>query len=205
MSNICIVGAGYVGLVSAASFAKLGHVVTCLEVDAGKVASIRRSHLPIREPHLRPLWQHYQRTGTLRITSDYAEAVPGSEFVFLCVGTPSGQNGTVDLRAVVGAAAGVIEELRAADRPIIAIKSTVPVGTAELVEAIIAGQGRRDRAPQIVSVPEFLREGHAVDDFLQPSRVVIGARDRDAGRRVAELFGTLDCPIFFCDSRTAEL
>ena len=205
MSRICIVGAGYVGLVSAASFAKLGHDVTCLEVDAGKVASIRRSQLPIKEPHLRPLWQHYQRTATLRVTSDYEEAVPGSDFIFLCVGTPSGRNGTVDLRAVVGAAAGVIEQLRAADRPIIAIKSTVPVGTAELVEAIVAGQRRRDRAPQVVSVPEFLREGHAVDDFLQPSRVVIGARDGEAARRVAELFGGLDCPVVFCDSRTAEL
>ena len=205
MSNICIVGAGYVGLVSAASFAKLGHVVTCLEVDADKVASIRRSQLPIREPHLRPLWQHYQRTGTLRVTSDYAKAVPGSDFVFLCVGTPSGQNGTVDLRAVVGAATGVIEHLRPEDRPIVAIKSTVPVGTAELVAAIFARHRRRDRAPQVVSVPEFLREGHAVDDFLQPSRVVIGARDGEAARRVAGLFGALDCPVVFCDSRTAEL
>ena len=205
MSRICIVGAGYVGLVSAASFAKLGHDVTCLEVDAEKVASIRRSQLPIREPHLRPLWQHYQRTATLRVTSDYEEAVPGSDFIFLCVGTPSGRNGTVNLRAVVGAATGVIEQLRAADRPIVAIKSTVPVGTAELVEAIFASHRQRDRAPQVVSVPEFLREGHAVDDFLQPSRVVIGAREAEAGQRVAELFGALDCPVVFCDSRTAEL
>jgi UDPglucose 6-dehydrogenase len=205
MSKIAVVGAGYVGLVTAAALAKLGHDVTSVDVDLGKVEAIKANRLPIEEPDLTPLWQRYQRRSTLRITADYAEAVRGCDFVFLCVGTPPGRNGSVNLLHLVSATAATMESLAPEERPILVIKSTVPVGTAELVAAILAQFRPPADRPPVVSNPEFLREGHAVEDFLRPTRVIIGSADESAARRVAELHARLDAPIVFCDSRTAEL
>lgn len=205
MSNIAVVGAGYVGLVTAAALAKLGHDVTCVDVDLEKVRAIKANRLPIEEPDLTPLWRRHQRRSTLRMTADYAEAVRGSDFVFLCVGTPPGRNGSVNLLQLISATATTMESLAPDERPILVIKSTVPVGTAELVTAILAQFRSPADRPPVVSNPEFLREGQAVEDFLRPTRVVIGSTDDEAARRVAELYAPLEAPIVFCNSRTAEL
>jgi UDPglucose 6-dehydrogenase len=205
MSKIAVVGAGYVGLVTAAALAKLGHHVSCVDVDLQKVKEIGANHLPIREPDLTPLWRLYQRRSTLRITTDYSEAVKGSDFVFLCVGTPPGRNGSVNLLHLISATAATIESLGPQERPVLVIKSTVPVGTAELVRAILAQLRPPADRPSVVSNPEFLREGHALEDFLRPTRVVIGSADDVAARQVAELHAPLGAPIIFSDSRTAEL
>jgi len=205
MSRIAVVGAGYVGLVTAAALAKLGHDVTCVDVDLEKVASIKANRLPIEEPDLRPLWRHYQRRSTLRMTSDYMQGVRGSDFVFLCVGTPPGRNGSVNLLHLVSATAATMEALAPEEHPILVIKSTVPVGTAELVTAILAQFRPPAERPPVVSNPEFLREGHALEDFLRPTRVIIGSADEAAAQRVAELYAPLNAPVVFCGSRTAEL
>jgi len=205
MNKIAVVGAGYVGLVTAAALAKLGHDVTCVDVDLQKVKAIKANRLPIEEPDLKPLWRRYQRRSTLRMTADYAEAVRDSDFVFLCVGTPPGRNGSVNLLHLISATAATMESLTPEERPILVIKSTVPVGTAELVTAILAQFRPPADRPSVVSNPEFLREGHALEDFLRPTRVLIGSADESAARRVAELYAPLDTPIVFCNSRTAEL
>ncbi len=202
MSKICVVGAGYVGLVTAACLAKMRHDVSCVEVDAEKVAAIKNNRLPIEEPHLKRLWQRRLR---LRITADYAQGLEGCQFIFLCLGTPVGLNGGVNLRQIISATTSIVENLGANDCPVVIIKSTVPVGTAELITALFRHARPGDNCPSVVSNPEFLREGHAVHDFLRPARIVIGSANRVAARRVAALYTPLACPIVFCDSRTAEL
>ena len=147
MSRIAVVGAGYVGLVTAAALAKLGHDVTCVDVDQEKVASIKANRLPIEEPDLKPLWQQHQERSTLRMTADYAEAVRGAEFVFLCVGTPPGRNGSVNLLHLISATAATMESLAPEERPILVIKSTVSVGTAGVVA--------RNTRPATIMVPNF--------------------------------------------------
>lgn len=204
MSKITVIGAGYVGLVTAACMAKLGHQVTCVEADKEKAAAIKRNQLPIQELNLKPLWQHYQRQRTLRITPTYDEAISASEFVFLCVGTPGRRNGTVDLEQVLSAIRSIVSHLGIGERPTLIIKSTVPVGTNEFIASVIAEWGMEE-ALSVVSNPEFLREGHAVEDFMQPARVVIGSIEQTTGSKVAELYAPLGCPIVFCDPRTAEL
>src|SRR4030042_1408701 len=166
MNKIAVVGAGYVGLVTAAALAKLGHDVTCVDVDVQKVKAVKANRLPIEEPDLKPLWQRYQRRSTLRMTADYAEAVRDADFVFLCVGTPPGRNGSVNLLHLISAPAA---------------------------------------RPPVLSNPECLREGHALEDFLRPTRVIIGSADESAGRRVAELYAPLDAPMVFCNSRPPRL
>jgi len=203
--KICVIGAGYVGLTAAACLAKMGHDITCLDVDLQKVAAIKANRMPISEPNLKPLWQHYQRRSTLRVTADYVEAVRGSDFVFFCVGTPPERNGSVNLRYLMSAVTSVMESLAPEDCPILVMKSTVPVGTAEQVAAIGAKYRPNGGSPRVVSNPEFLREGQTVQDFLEPPCVVIGSADEAAAGRVAELYDSLDAPIVFCNSRTAEL
>jgi UDPglucose 6-dehydrogenase len=139
------------------------------------------------------------------MTADHAEAVRDADFVFLCVGTPPGRTGSVNLLHLISATAATMEGLAPEQRPILVIKSTVPVGTAELVTAILAQFRPPPDRPPVVSNPEFLREGHALEDFLCPTRVIIGSADEAAGRRVAELYAPLDAPMVFCNSRTAEL
>jgi UDPglucose 6-dehydrogenase len=203
--KICVIGAGYVGLTAAACLAKLGHDVTCLDIDVQKVEAIKANRLPINEPNLKPLWQNYQRRSTLRMTADYVEAVRGSDFVFLCVGTPSERDGSANLRYLTSAVTSLMESLAPEDCPILVTKSTVPVGTAEYVAAMAARYRPGGDTPPVVSNPEFLREGRAVQDFLEPPSVVIGSSDETAARRVAELYEPLAVPMVFCNSRTAEL
>jgi UDPglucose 6-dehydrogenase len=201
--KISIIGAGYVGLVTAACFAELGHQVTLLETDQEKSTALQAGVLPVHEQGLPELWHRHWANGRLFLTNDYEQGLEDSEFVFIAVGTPSTTNGRPDLRWVRSAARGIAE---AANGPLIVInKSTVPVGTVDLVSRIISRYKRNNHDFALVSNPEFLREGLAVFDFLHPTRVVVGSEDMNAAKAVAQLYEPLDCPIIICDAATAEM
>jgi len=201
--RISVIGAGYVGLTTAACFAELGHWVSLLEIDPERLNSLEQGVLPVHEPGLPELWKRHWAEGRLRLTSDYEQGLDGSEFAFIAVGTPSTTNGKPDLRWVRSAARSIA---KAANGPIIVVnKSTVPVGTADLVAGIIARCKRNNHDLPVVSNPEFLREGWAVYDFLHPARVVVGSTDMNAAQAVAQLYEPLGCPIILCGAGTAEI
>ena len=203
MKNITVIGAGYVGLVSAACFAELGHKVTLLEIEPEKIKSLTHGELPINEPGLLELWRRNQAEGRLYVTNHYIDGLLGAEFAFVAVGTPSGNNGKPDLKWVRLAAKNLAE---AASGPLVmVIKSTVPVGTAEMVAKILANYSRNGNTFSIVSNPEFLREGAAVYDFMNPTRIVVGASDPVAADAVADLYKSLNFPLIKCDNKTAEI
>ena len=198
MARIGVIGAGYVGLTTAACFARLGHTVVCADVDEAKVAALGRAEIGAHEPGLAELVAEGLRAQRLRFVLGNAEALSDVDFVFLCVPTPTGQDGAADLTAVHA----VLREARDAVRPgcVLVIKSTVPAGTTERVAELV---GRRD--VQVVSNPEFLREGHAVDDFLRPQRVVVGSEAADAARGVVALYAGTGAPALITGSASAEL
>lgn len=203
MSNITVIGAGYVGLVTATCFAEMGHRVTLLEIDAERINTLEKGVLPVHEPGLPELWQRHWQEGRLHLSRDYQMGLADSEFAFIAVGTPSGTNGKPDLKWVRSAAKSIAQ---AASSPLIVVnKSTVPVGTAEVVTGIIAREKRNSHDFAVVSNPEFLREGWAVFDFLHPDRVVVGSSDEEAAQAVAKLYEPLGCPIIRCDTGTAEM
>nr|WP_320131913.1 UDP-glucose/GDP-mannose dehydrogenase family protein [uncultured Holophaga sp.] len=188
--EVVVVGSGYVGLVAAVGFADAGHRVLGVDVDAAKVAKLREGISPIYEPGLDELLQKHQASGALRFGLDLKEGIPTADVAFICVGTPQSEDGSADLQYVLAVAGGIGEAmaLRPADaRPLIVVdKSTVPVGTAAKVTATIAA--RTDRAFEVVSNPEFLREGSAIDDFLLPDRVVVGCRSDEAAATMKALY-----------------
>ncbi|WP_447007022.1 UDP-glucose dehydrogenase family protein [Saccharothrix isguenensis] len=198
MARIGVIGAGYVGLTTAACFAKLGHVVVCADVDEAKVAALGRAEVGAHEPGLAELVAEGLGAGRLRFVLGNAEALSDVDFVFLCVPTPTGPDGAADLSMVHA----VLREARDAVRSgcVLVIKSTVPAGTTERVAEVV---GRSD--VQVVSNPEFLREGHAVDDFLRPQRVVVGAEAEEAARRVVALYEGTGAPALVTRSASAEL
>jgi UDPglucose 6-dehydrogenase len=203
--RVSVVGTGYVGLVTGACLAQLGNAVTCLDVDEEKIGRLRAGELPIYEPGLGPLVELNTAAGRLRFTTDYAEALAGAEFVFIAVNTPTVDGGDgADMRYVEAAARSVAAHL---DHPAIIInKSTMPVGSGDLVSAIVHEHLARPGLPvAVVSNPEFLREGAAVQDFLQPDRVVLGSSDPEAVRRVADLYLPLRAPMVLTDLYTAEM
>jgi UDPglucose 6-dehydrogenase len=205
--NICIVGTGYVGLVTGTCLSELGNRVTCLDVDERKIARLRAGHLPIYEPGLPDQVARNVAAGRLHFTTSYPEAMQGVEFVFIAVNTPSGSNGEADLRYVRAAAESIGRALTPdAGRTVTIVnKSTVPIGTGDLVERIVARTTPPGVRFQVVSNPEFLREGAAVADFMHPDRVVLGASDRRAAEAVAELYAPLACRVLITDLRTAEM
>lgn len=204
MSKICVIGTGYVGLVTGACFADLGNRVICLDVDQQRIENLKKGILPIYEPGLEEVVEQNARAGRLSFTTNYKEALEGVEFAFIAVGTPSGVDGEADLQYVRAAAESISD---CVDHPLVLInKSTVPVGTGDWVAEII--QKRRGGKPlefSVVSNPEFLREGSAINDFMNPDRVVLGSTEPDAAARVAQLYLTLRCPIQITDLRTAEM
>jgi UDPglucose 6-dehydrogenase len=203
MKNIAVIGAGYVGLVTAACFAELGHKVNLLEIDAERLSALKHGNLPINEPGLPELWSKSQSEGRLHITNNYIEGLNDAEFAFIAVGTPSASNGKPDLRWVKLAAKNIAE---GASGPLtVVVKSTVPVGTSEVIAKTLNYFGRNGHAFSVVSSPEFLREGSAVYDFMNPTRVVIGSTDAEAKELVAGLFAPLNSPLVMCDNRTAEM
>ena len=193
---------GYVGLTTATCFADLGNQVVGLDIDSNRIADLRAGRLPLYEPGLEELVKRNYRAGRLHFTSSYADALATSEFVFIAVNTPSGSEGEANMRYVRAAA----EEIgRTADHPVIVInKSTVPIGTGDLVSLILE-RVNPDVACAVVSNPEFLREGSAIQDFMHPDRVVLGSVDYPVAQQVATLYEPLNCPIIVTDLRTAEM
>jgi len=204
MSRICVIGTGYVGLVTGACFADLGNMVTCLDVDEKRINKLKEGLMPIYEPGLEQIVEQNVRHGRLTFTTDYPEAVKNADFAFIAVGTPSGVDGEADLQYVRQAAESVADLV---EWPIVVVnKSTVPVGTGDWVADIITR--RRNGRPldfSVVSNPEFLREGSAINDFMVPDRVVLGSLHQEAAEKVARLYASLRCPILITDLRTAEM
>jgi UDPglucose 6-dehydrogenase len=196
-STVAVIGAGYVGLPTAATLAHFGHRVVLAERDAPRLAALRSGVMPIVEVGLNELVAEGVDGGHLRFTASATEAVVGAEFVFLCVPTPQGDDGSADLSYVEAAAKEVGPHLE--HRAIVVNKSTVPVGSATLVEKVI---GRPDI--RVVSNPEFLREGSAVRDSLHPDRLVVGADNAEAAAMVGNLFASTGAPLIVTDATTSE-
>jgi UDPglucose 6-dehydrogenase len=205
--RVTVVGCGHVGTVTAACLAELGHCVRGVDVDASLVERLQAYDAPFIEPGLDDLIARNGRSGDLSFTTSYEEALEGAGFVFLCVNTPATATGAADLRFVrraVAQIAGAVMEY--ADQPLIVNKSTSPIGTGNTIEAIFESMFPPDRTrPAIVSNPEFLREGHGIQDFFHPDRIVIGAHREDDARRVARLYAGLDAPVIITDLSSAEL
>jgi len=204
MSKLCVIGTGYVGLVTGTCFADLGNTVTCLDVDENRISKLLKGIMPIYEPGLQQLVDQNVKAGRLVFTTDYKKAVSDAEIAFIAVGTPSGVDGEADLQYVRQAAESIADLV--GSNIIVVNKSTVPVGTGDWVAEVI--QKRRNGRPlelHVVSNPEFLREGSAINDFMQSDRVVLGSENRPAAEKVAELYSPLRCPILITDLRTAEM
>src|SRR4051812_27154186 len=197
MSRIAIFGAGYVGLVTGACFAALGHDVIVRDIVAEKVDALRRGEVPIYEPDLEELLA--RNTARLRYTLDVREALADAEFVYVCVDTPPLYSGDADLSRVWT----VVDELPADTRATIVMKSTVPVGTGEKVRDALDSRGLATVG--YVSNPEFTAEGTAVRDFLKPDRIVVGAFDDDDGEAVEKLHAGIDAPVVRADVNSAEM
>jgi len=203
MKQICVIGVGYVGLVTAACFSDLGNRVVALDISEERINGLKRGEMPIYEPALEELVERNVRAGRLSFTTSYPEALKGTEFAFIAVGTPSGVDGEADLRHVAAVARAVAAEMQ---EPLIIInKSTVPVGTGDWVAEIISNHQAKPIPFSVVSCPEFLREGSAISDFMSPHRTVLGSLDHEAAERVARLHLPLRAPIVITDLRTAEM
>ncbi|MBC7241912.1 MAG: UDP-glucose/GDP-mannose dehydrogenase family protein [Anaerolineae bacterium] len=203
MRYISVIGVGYVGLVTGTCFADMGNDVTCIDINEEKIAKLQAGQIPIYEPGLEEMVRRNIEAGRLHFTTSYAEGLKNAEFVFIAVGTPSGVDGEADLKYVRAAAESIAEVM---DHPMIIInKSTVPVGTGDWVADIIRKARKNDVEFWVVSNPEFLREGSAVNDFLHPDRVVLGSLHPEAANQVAQLYLPLRAPIMITDLRTAEM
>ncbi len=203
MRNIAVAGTGYVGLSTGTCFADMGNRVTCLDISEEKIEMLRRGESPIYEPGLNEMIARNVKAGRLHFTTSYDKALEGAEYIFICVGTPSGVDGEADLQYVRMAAESVAKTMK---KPLVVInKSTVPVGTGDWVADIIKRSQPEPVEFAVVSCPEFTREGSALHDFMNPDRVVIGSRDREAAVKVAQLHLPLRARIVMTDLRTAEM
>jgi UDPglucose 6-dehydrogenase len=201
--NICVVGAGYVGLVTGAVFADLGNEVVCVDNLEDKVAALQAGHMPIYEPGLEEMVARNVEDGRLSFTTDLASAVRRSVIVFIAVGTPPKVDGQTDLSAVEAVAR---EIGRAMDRYLVVVnKSTVPVGTGEFVREVIERSQPQPISFDVVSNPEFLREGSAIEDTLRPDRIVIGAPTQQVAMTLLELYAPLERPMIITDVPSAEM
>jgi len=210
--NIAVIGTGYVGLVSGTCFAEMGNHVTCVDIDERKVQSLAAGTLTIYEPGLEVYFERGRREGRLTFTTDLATAVEPAEVIFLALPTPPGEDGSADLRYVMGVAADIAKLLAANPSwgfKVVVDKSTVPVGTARKVTAVMEAEGLVDGEHfAVVSNPEFLREGVAVEDFMKPERVVVGTeseRAAEAMTRLYEPFVRSGNPIIVMDEESAEM
>ena len=202
--KIAVVGTGYVGLVTGTCFAETGNHVTCVDIDERKVKSLQNGRITIYEPGLEVLFERNLRQGRLDFTTNLAEGIEGAQIIFLALPTPPGEDGSADLKYVLKVADDLGPLLK--DFTVIVDKSTVPVGTAEKVTEAISKKAKVDF--EVVSNPEFLREGVAVDDFMKPDRVVIGASGERAKKLMEKLYQPFvrqGNPIIFMDVRSAEL
>ncbi|MEN6521349.1 MAG: UDP-glucose/GDP-mannose dehydrogenase family protein [Armatimonadota bacterium] len=201
--NICVIGTGYVGLVTGAVFSDLGNDVICVDKDESKIDMLKRGKMPIYEPGLEEMVDRNVEDNRLYFTTDVGEGVKKSEVVFIAVGTPPAEDGQADLSAVVDAARIIAKHM---DRyKVIVNKSTVPVGTGDLVRDVIARNRIRDIEFDVVSNPEFLREGSAIADTLYPDRIVIGAPNGNVAMKIVELYASLEKPMLITDVHSAEM
>ncbi len=203
MRKIAVIGMGYVGLVTAAGFADLGNQVVGVDIDEAKIQRLLKGEMPFYEPGLEEMVCRNMKMGRLSFTTSYAEALDGAEFAFIAVGTPPGLNGEADLRYVESAARSIAENMH--HSLIIVNKSTVPVGTGDWVTEVVKKHQREPIPFAVVSCPEFLREGSAIYDFMNPHRIVLGSTNREAAEKVAQLHLPLRAPIIITDIRTAEM
>jgi UDPglucose 6-dehydrogenase len=204
MSKIAVVGTGYVGLVTGTCFAETGNSVVCIDIDSRKVESMQNGVIPIYEPHLDVLFDRNIQAGRLTFTTNLEDGIRNAEIIFLALPTPPGEDGSADLSYILGVAKQLGSMMT--DYKVIVDKSTVPVGTAEKVHAAIAANATVDF--DVVSNPEFLREGFAVDDFMKPDRVVIGTSSDRAQKVMENLYKPFvrqGNPIIFMDEKSAEL
>ena len=202
--KIAVVGTGYVGLVTGTCLAETGNQVTCVDINAEKVKMMQAGQLPIYEPGLETLFNRNINEKRLVFTTVLADAIADAKIIFLALPTPPGGDGSADLSYVLGAAKDIAKLVT--DYKVIVTKSTVPVGTADKVKAVM--QANTDVECAVVSNPEFLREGVAVDDFMKPDRVVVGTMDERARKLMAELYGPYvrqGNPVIFMDERSSEL
>src|SRR5256712_155870 len=182
MSKVAVIGAGYVGLTTAACLADLGNQVTVVDVDHEKIALLRRNQVPFYEPGIQELVERNAKARRLAFTTSYADAVPGAEYAIIAVSTPEGEGGEADLSYVEAAASSIADAM---DGPLVVVnKSTVPPLTGDMVSAVLKRRNG-EFAATVVSNPEFLREGSAIQDFMHPDRIVVGSHDRDAAEKVA--------------------
>jgi UDPglucose 6-dehydrogenase len=189
MKNICIIGTGYVGLVSGAGMADFGNSVICTDIDKSKIDMLQEGGIPIYEPGLKELVDRNVNAGRLTFSADVETSVRNADVIFIAVGTPMGDNGEADLRAVEAVATTIAKNLNS--YKIICTKSTVPVGTGARLEALIARERETDFEFDVVSNPEFLREGSAVKDFLLPDRVVLGVNSERAADMMKQVYRSL--------------
>ena len=203
MSRVAVVGTGYVGLTTAACFADLGNDVCGIDTNEDVVSGLQQGRVPFFEPGIQEMIQRNCGLGRLTFTSRYEQGVPDAEFVFLAVGTPMGEAGEADLTQVRQAAATIGTQVRTG--AIIVNKSTVPIGTGDVVSEIVREHLVEPADFAVVSNPEFLREGSAIHDFMHPDRVVIGSHEPEGARRVAELYKPLEATVLVTDLYTAEM
>jgi len=202
--RIAVVGTGYVGLVAGTCFAESGNSVVCIDIDREKIQKLQQGIIPIYEPGLKELLERNVHDGRLKFTTEYAEGIPRAEVVFIAVGTPPGESGRADLQYVLEAARSIGKHMTG--YTVVVDKSTVPVGTAQKVKAALKETTKH--AFDVVSNPEFLKEGAAIDDFLKPDRVVIGTETQRAREVMEELYGPFvrtGNPILHMDIASAEL
>jgi UDPglucose 6-dehydrogenase len=202
--KIAVVGTGYVGLVTGTCFAETGNTVTCVDIDERKVEKLNNGEIPIYEPGLETLFERNVKQNRLHFTTDLAEGIEGAKVIFLALPTPPGEDGSADLKYVLKVADDLGDLLK--EYAVVVDKSTVPVGTAEKVRSRIVAKAKVDF--DVVSNPEFLREGVAVEDFMKPDRVVIGTRSKKAQEIMEKLYAPLvrqGNPILFMDEASAEL
>ncbi len=203
MSRVAVIGAGYVGLTTAACLADLGNDVMVVDVNHEKIAQLKSHRIPFYEPGLAELVERNAKAGRLGFTTAYDDAVPGAEYAIIAVSTPEGEGGEADLSFVESAANSIADSM---DGPLVVVnKSTVPPLTGDMVSKVLRQRNTRHPAP-VVSNPEFLREGSALQDFMHPDRVVIGSHDADAAQKVARLYAPLEAPILITPNiYTAEM
>jgi UDPglucose 6-dehydrogenase len=203
--HVAVIGSGYVGLVAGACLAETGNDVTCVDVDAEKIARLQRNEVPIYEPGLEPMVKRNQEEGRLTFTTDIGSAVRGSRVIFIAVGTPPGEDGSADLKHVLGVAREVGRHMN--EPKIVVTKSTVPVGTAEKVRAAVKAETSTPFA--VCSNPEFLKEGAAIEDFMKPDRVVVGVDNEEAKEVMGELYAPFTRQggnrVIFMDIASAEV
>jgi UDPglucose 6-dehydrogenase len=203
LSKVAVIGAGYVGLTTGACLADLGNEVMVVDINKEKIAELKNHRVPFYEPGLSELVERNMKAGRLKFTTAYEDAVPGAEYAIIAVSTPEGEGGEADLSYVEAAANSIADCM---DGPLVVVnKSTVPPLTGDMVASVLKKKNGKHEA-YVVSNPEFLREGSAIQDFMHPDRVVVGSHDRKAAEKVAELYAPLEAPILITPNiYTAEM